>query len=182
MITIYLKDFVLSGQFGPVKLGMNRGEVVQVLGQPDDIIDFDTGSCSLMYGWYEFFYFKDTEKIIGIQNDHLTTWPNHKTLDKIINQHRNDIYFENTIFKIDLWFLKIGKDITRKEVKMILNQEAIAYKEIKDGFGNDILEFESGVTMDFDDNSGNFVSREPDKPLITNLDDQLLAGIRQFKL
>jgi len=45
-----------------------------------------------------------------------------------------------------------------------------------------ILEFESGVTMDFDDNSGNFVSREPDKPQITNLDDQLLAGIRQFKL
>lgn len=66
MTIIYLKDFVLTGQFGPVKLGMSKEEMIQVLGQPDDDIDYDTGSCGLYYGWYEFFYFKDSEKINGI--------------------------------------------------------------------------------------------------------------------
>ncbi len=182
MTIIYLKDFVLSGQFGKVKIGMDKDEVIKLLGQPDDELDYDTGSCGLLYGWYEFFYFSDNKTISGIQNDNLTTRPHLKLPAKIMHQHRKNICYENDCFKIDTWFLRPGHDITRKEVKIILSEEGINFVEIKDSWGNDILRFESGITMDFSDNTGNFVSLDPGRGVIENLDDQLLEGIRCFKM
>jgi hypothetical protein len=61
MITISLKDFVLNGNFGPVKIGMTRDEVVNLLGEPEREGDFGSGYGGLIYAWYEFFY--DKEKI-----------------------------------------------------------------------------------------------------------------------
>ncbi len=34
MLTIPLKEFALTGEFGPVKIGMHRDEAVALLGKP----------------------------------------------------------------------------------------------------------------------------------------------------
>ena len=50
-------------------------------------------------------------------------------------------------------FKKLNQDLTRKEVKEILNTENISFREEKK-WGNDIIRFDSGVYLDFDNRDG----------------------------
>jgi len=175
----------MTGQFGPVKIGMTKDEVIKSLGKPDSDNDYGTGSGGLMYAWYEFFYWQDNLKISGIQNDHLTTWPGSKR--KKTKNHQEAICFQNDRIYIDIWFLKAGQDITYGEVINILRTEQISFEEINDQYQGHLIKFKSGVTMDFDDHSGHWLGDgngniKQNEEIITTLENQLLNGIRLFDL
>lgn len=44
MKKINLKDFALTGDFGPVKIGMSKEQVINLLGEPEEDNDYGTGS------------------------------------------------------------------------------------------------------------------------------------------
>lgn len=182
MTIISLKDFITTGEFGPVRIGMTKDEVIKVLGQPDSDNDYGTGSGGLMYAWYEFFYWQDSLKINGIQNDHLTNWQVGK-----IKIHKEAICFQNDKISIDIWFLQVGKNISYGEVINILKSEGIPFEEINDQYRGRLIKFKSGVTMDFDDQSGLWhedkdENIEQNENIIITLENQLLNGIRLFDL
>jgi hypothetical protein len=183
MITVSLKDFVLNGNFGPVKIGMTRDEVVNLLGKPEGEAKFGSGYGGLLYAWYEFLYdIENNNKILGIQNDSLAVSPNLET--KRIN-NKYAICFSNDHFTMDIWFLKKGWYLTYKDVVQVLKKEKIDY-EIIEKHGVPIFKFASGVEMDFDDNSGVVVygedakNQEQPKPILDR-NDWILNGIRLFE-
>ncbi len=183
MIIISLKDFVTTGKFGPIQIGSTKDEVIKALGKPDFDNDYGIGSRGLMYAWYEFFYWEDSLKIVGIQNDHLTiSLENEKNKIEI---HQDSICFQNDRISIDIWFLKPGQDITYSEVIDILRTENISFEEITDHYQNHLIKFDSGVTMDFDDLSGVSVGDEQGnfkkyEHIITTKENRVLNGIRLF--
>lgn len=154
-----LKDFVLTGNFGPVKIGMHKTEVIEILGEPDADSNFGGGSAGLLYSWYEFFYDTKTKLIHAIQNDHLFNTGQY---------HKEAIEWQNERIKLDLWFLKPTQNISRKAVEVHLMAEKISYrKELL--IESEILRFDSGVYLDFlEEEDG--IHRETDP----------LNGIRYF--
>ncbi len=184
MQTIYLKDFVKTGKFGSIVLGMTIDEVIEILGTPEGITDYKNGHSEIIYAYYEFFYLSDKRILYGIQNDHLATFPNIKT-GRVNN--KNDICFENGKFNIDIWFLKKNRFLTFKNVTDNLRKENIEF-ELTKGFNDDnIIKFESGVTLDFDDLSG-MTSYDPNTKdwtwaeKIVDDDMKILNGIRLYDL
>lgn len=174
MKIIFLKDFCVTGSFGDVQIGMPIAEVKKVLGKPDHEQNFGTGSSGMVYGWYEFFYWTDTQILNGIQNDHLASYP-HLKGKASIKAHIKDITYKNTQFEIDIWFLKPGQDITYQEVIEHLLSENIQFIEKQNEFEDRTIEFKSGVYFDFEepiDENGNVVK---------NKEKQLLNGMRLFK-
>jgi hypothetical protein len=184
MITISLKDFVLNGNFGPVKIGITRDDVVNLLGEPEGEGDFGSGYGGLQYARYEFFYDKKNKgRIYAMQNDNLAIFPNLKT--KRVN-NKYAICFSNDHVTIDIWFLKKGRYLTYKDVVEILKKEKINY-EVIEKQGVPIFKFASGVEMDFYDNSGTLYysddwkgSREQPTPILDR-NDWILNGIRLFE-
>ncbi|MFK7972192.1 MAG: hypothetical protein AB8F95_17615 [Bacteroidia bacterium] len=178
--TISLKDFALTGEFGPVKVGMHKEEVIKLLGPPDEDNDFDTGYGGLLYGSYEFFYSIKTAIIESIQNDHLTADHHYNSW-----RYSSNPIFKNKEFQIDPWFLKKGKDVPYKNVIQILKEEQIPFKEtIK--YDCPFIEFESGVTLDFTNFDG-YLYETDDGDFVQNLDVLIhksegfaLNGIRYF--
>jgi hypothetical protein len=183
MNIISLKDFIITGQFGNVGIGSTKEDVIKTLGQPDSDYVNSHGSGELIYAWYEFFYYPQDLKIVGIQNDHLTTLPESKR--KKIKMHKEAICYQNDQIVIDTWFLKPGHDITYREVIAVLQKEKIRFEEKKDEFENYIIQFESGVTMDFDDLSGLWIKNDDGifkqyENIIQDVNEFLLQGIRLF--
>lgn len=175
MTIISLKNFVQTGQFGPVTIGMTKDEVINLLGEPEFDNDYHTGSGGLVYAWYEFFYWQDSLKMNGIQNDHLRTWPGNKR--KKTQIHQEAICFRNDKISIDIWFLKPGQDITYCEVIKILRDEQIQFEEVNDPYQGYLITFESGVKMDFVNGESHFQQNEN---IVISPDNQLLNGIRLF--
>lgn len=175
MKIIKLKDFALSGEFGPVKIGMTKKQVIDHLGTPEDEQDFHTGFTGLYYGWYEFFFFPNTGILDSIQNDHLQT---------DLSRHA-DIHFKNEKIEIDTWFMKHNEDLTRGEVKEILNAQEIPFTE-EEYWGNDIIKFKSGVYLDFDNREGVWLMndegevKQDSEGVIHDKDGFILNGIRFF--
>lgn len=176
MKKIYLKDFIKTGDFGPVKIGMTKQQVINLLGEPDSDNDFGSGTFGLLYSWYEFFFDKKTQALKSIQNDHLQA---------NCSEHDEMILFKNDKFEIDIWFLKVNHDITYKEVKEILKRENISFSEEK-YWDNDIIKFESGVFLDFDDGDDIWeiyedgTTKKDEHLIISNKENFVLNGIRYF--
>ncbi len=176
MRKINLKEFALTGDFGPVKIGMTKGQVIELLGEPDSDNDYGTGSTGLLYSWYEFFFDKKTEILKSIQNDHLQA---------DCEEHNESILFKNDKIEIDIWFLKLNQDVTRREVKEILQQQEISFSE-EEYWGNEIIRFKSGVYFDFDDRDGVWEIYEDGKMekdetvIIDDKENFVLNGIRHF--
>jgi hypothetical protein len=174
MIIISLKDFILTGKFGPVEIGMAKEEVIAVLGEPDDDHDFNGESGGLWYFWYEFFYFIDSGRVFAFQNDHVS--PEHYYPDE------DWMHFKNDHFEIDPWFLVERRDYTFTEVVEVLRMEGIPFQE-KKGFELDILRFESGVTMDFEDRDGVWIVDEAGCSVLDeSVSGKVLNGIRYFPM
>ena len=151
MFAVYLKEFITTGKFGPIELGMPIEKVINLLGEPEGQTDYNNGHCEIIYAWYEFFYLKDSQILYGIQNDHLATFPNIKT-GRVNN--KRDICFHNDYFEIDIWFLKKNRFLTFIDVVDNLEKEGIDF-EIDEGFEKTKnIKFPSGVTLDFDDLGG----------------------------
>lgn len=52
------------------------------------------------------------------------------------------ISFKNEKIEIDTWFLKLNQNLTRKEVKEVLNEQEVSFAE-EEYWGSDIVRFES---------------------------------------
>jgi hypothetical protein len=156
MLTISLKEFILTGKFGPVETGMTMEQVTTLLGIPDAVQEYQV-STAFSYGRYEFFFDPEKENMLyAIQNDHLM----HTAA------YSQETGFENSRFFIDTWILQQGKNITKKQIIALLGEAHISFSyEMMAGM--EILKLQSGVTLDFD------LAREQDT-------EEVLNGIRYF--
>lgn len=161
MISISLKQFALTGNFGPVTTGMHRDEAVSFLGEPGNEAKFGKFASGFIYGWYEFFYETDSKLIYAIQNDHLQA--------DCLN-HAEMFLYQNRYFQIDPWFLEAGRDFSFDEIAKILNQEQVPFRIVQREV--ETIEFESGVFFDFN-NRHNIETGE-------DTDEMVLWGIRYF--
>lgn len=165
MQAISLKDFILTGDFGPVYIGMFVEELKNHLGEPGDHYNSGNGSGLLFYNGFEFYYYTDSNMLYAIQNDNLRhEGPERKSAH---------LYYFNDTILVDSWFMEFGKPVTYKKVLERLRQEGIVFEEkARDDY--DELIFPSGVTFDFEnwkDNEGKqIISRE----------EAVLNGIRYF--
>lgn len=90
MHIISLRHFVLTGEFGPLRIGMDKSEVVELLGKPGWEYANGTGLSWTNYGCYELMYFDG--KLTGIQNDHVQA---------ACDNHGDLISYENDWFRVD---------------------------------------------------------------------------------
>ena len=175
---ISLKEFALTGNLGPVKIGMTKTEVIDLLGEGYGDNAYGTGASGLNYGWYEIFYWSENELVFAFQNDHLRA---------DCSNHDEMILFENGRFKVDTWFLEVGRSFRYNEVKEILQKEGISFLEKPDHHDDRWhLILQSGVAIDFDnrdwvdhlDDQRNV--REREEVPITSIEDHVLNGIRYY--
>jgi len=131
-----------------------------------------TGLFGLRYGWYEFFFWTESNALFAIQNDSLSG----------MDTDEDSFLFKNEKFTIAPWFFKTGEKITYRIVQEILNKENIPYtiKEVENST-NRIL-FKSDVYFDFIDEF-NYYDKKTDDWLnkkIEHPEDYILNGIRIF--
>jgi len=164
-MTISLKDFVLSGRFGPVYIGMPIDELKHYLGEPGDSYESKSGAGFLFYNGFEFYYYTDTNTVHGIQNDNLRyEGPDRKS---------DYLYYVDDAILVDTWFIEFGNPLNFTQVTELLKREDISFEACeKDGY--DELKFPSGVRFDFE----NWKDDEGKK--IINREEAALNGIRYF--
>lgn len=180
MTIISLKEFLKTGKFGNIEIGVStKQDVIALMGE-----GYDFGDCGIIqiikYGWYEFFYWTESQLVQGIQNDHLL-------FD--CSNHQEMIHYENAQVKLDTWFLSANQHITFAEITTILEQEGIAYQLAKHRYEGALehIQIESGVTIDFVDEKDHSTyddSKEQwnfNRIPITHQKDYLLNGIRLFE-
>ena len=142
MHTVHLKEFIKTGHFGTITIGSTKADVVNLLGKKFGFGDFGETQI-ITYGWYEFFYWTETELIFGIQNDHLQADCTH---------HKEMIDYKSKVWTIDKWFLEVNKNITFRQVEDLLTAESIPFQIIpayKGSEENLIKCIGSHVTFDF---------------------------------
>ncbi len=181
MKTVYLKDFIKTGKFGGIEVGVStKDDVVSLMGNDYDFGDFGETQI-IKYGWYEFFYWTKNGVVHAIQNDHLPACGRKE-------EHRELICYENDMVNIDTWFLEAGRNIKFSEVVNILSKEGIEYGFKKYNF-EDALEFiklKNGIIIDFDNNETIYnYDKTTDEwstadVLIENQDNYILNGIRLY--
>ena len=138
MTTISLKDFILTGNFGRISLGMTKSEVIDYLGNPNETADFGAGASGLFYNGFGFFYWTENSKIFAIQNDNLERLLTEKSEYKL-----------NETVIVDTSFLQFGQILTHKNVIDYLKKENIKFDTLYRG-AYDVIKFLSGVTFDFE--------------------------------
>jgi hypothetical protein len=198
MLTLDLKKIVLHLDFGPLRMGsgdgekelqlqpdgssiaMNRGstfkEVVEHLGPPSDHWDDENGIVTIIYGWYEFFFFDD--ELHYFQNDHLKfDCANHDEM----------IEFQNEHFTVDQWFLAVNRDFTLREIVALLEENDAKFKVSDEHYRIGelkIIALSNGVTIDFENVRSEFKYSKKGKikgakdVIIANENDFVLNGIR----
>lgn len=88
---------------------------------------------------------------------------------------------------MDIWFLKKNRYLTFEEVIKNLNKEKLEYQITEEFEGEKCIKFPSGVSLDFDDNSGQcYYHKESGKwtysEKITEINQRILCGVRLFNL
>ncbi len=131
---IDIKDFALSGQFGPFALGASKADVIETLGEPEDEASRDDGS-EIIYAWYELF-FDSNDRLCAIKIDHYDA------------RHVSSYQYRNENFEIAPWLMTSPEAPTMQDVMAELDREAIEYRSETDG-GRHHLVLSSGVTIDF---------------------------------
>lgn len=178
MRTIYLKEFIKTGAFGPISMGISKDDLILHLGEDFDYSDV-TDTQIIKYGWYEFFYWTEAKSIFGIQNDHLQA--------DCLN-HGNMIYFQNDRWKLDPWFLKENRHTSLGQVIEQLEQEQILFEVVPvySGASDHMIRcLKSRVALDF---TGEYrqATRSPSGKIrwtdrvAATPDEQVLNGIRLF--
>ncbi|CAL2101535.1 conserved protein of unknown function [Tenacibaculum sp. 190130A14a] len=180
MKIIELKNFIKTGDFDKIKVGTStKQDVIDLMGNDFDFGDFGETQI-IKFGWYEFFYWTESEIVFAIQNDHLQ-------FD--CSNHNEMIEYQNENIKIDNWFLQTNKNIKFSEVIQILKSEKIQYELDKQNFDGalEYLKLQNGLTMDFDNELTTWIYNESadewdmKNELIKNQQDYILNGIRLFK-
>lgn len=128
---ISLRDFVRTGQFGVVGLGLSRPEVHARLGFPDRV----TPDCD-HYGSFEFSYCN--QELCGICNASL-----HPAFG-----HFDNHLFANQNIEVNPWLLS-DSVLRLGAIIEFLESDGMAYTVLRDG-PRPILQFPSGVQLRFD--------------------------------
>ncbi len=139
---ISIEEFIKTGKFGSLELGVSKEMALSILGEPDSDTDLGETGSILLYAWYEFFFNREN-KLHSIQND------NYDPKDEA------SYSFKNEKIEIDPWFLNAVDNQTIEEISDILNQKSIEF-EIIDYYGRDAIRLESGVVIDFDEEENEF--------------------------
>lgn len=134
---VSLIDFLKSGSFGPVSIGMSKDKVLSLLGEPSTDNDLGETGSILIYAWYELF-FSHQDELYSIQND------NYEPSD------RSTYYFKNDKFEIDSWFLNEEENQSIEDISAILDRSDLKYTII-DYYERAAIKLNSGVVIDFDD-------------------------------
>ena len=163
-MTISFKDFILSGRFGPVYIGMPIDELKQLFGEPGDSHDSGAGTALLFYEGFEFYYYTETNTLYAIQNDNVQY--EHPDAKGNVFQFRGDI-------QIDTWFIQFGEPLSYQQVLEHLRAENIPFEEHHKS-DYDELKFPSGVTMDFEN------WKDDEGKVILERNEASLNGIRYF--
>ena len=180
MRVIELKNFLKTGNFDRIKVGISsKQDVIDLMGDDFDFGDFGDTQI-IKYGWYEFFYWTESKIVFAIQNDHLQ-------FD--CSNHNEMIEYQNENIKIDNWFLQVNNNITFSEVIRILKSENIQYELEKQNFDGalEYLKLLNGITIDFDNELTTWIYNKSEdewdmkKELIKAQQDYILNGIRLFK-
>lgn len=158
-MNVNLKDFILNGEWGSIKLGMTRNEILNKIGEPEDWLSNvknKNSSVIWRYGNIEFYF-----GMSGIKE-------NKDKLEMIFTDYLTNINGGNT-FDIDKWFFKkyknnkVPKHLQLKKIKKIFYKNKISFKLAEKKY-NDFKQFEltskSGVKLTFDRNclENNFIS------------------------
>jgi len=54
-LILSIKEFIKTGKFGEVRIGMSKDDVINFLGAPDSDNDIGVSGSILLYAWYELF-------------------------------------------------------------------------------------------------------------------------------
>ena len=150
MIELNLKRIILNVDFSPIEIGQSEREIIRILGIPTGRLNGETGSTILSYGGYEF----------GLWDNELHYFQNDNLKYQYLN-HSDWILFENKNFKINTWFIAPNKDISMKEVILLLEKEQVDFniqnqkvggKDYKVGEVK-YLQLSNGVYMYFENNT-----------------------------
>lgn len=113
MQIISIKDFLITGNFGGVRIGITEAEIIQLLGEPCGYGNVGWGK-HFHYGKWEFFFDENCEpRLYGIQNDNYEP-----------KQYKN-FEFKNEHFKLKTWPMRRQKALTVTEVLDKLNHEKL---------------------------------------------------------
>jgi hypothetical protein len=138
MMEISIKQFIETGKFGPVHIGMTKDAVIRLLGQPDGTIACAKPRSGIHYSYYEFF-FDATQTLHAIQNDNY-----HPQYPELVE-------FANEIIVIDPWFLRSSTPVKWSYVENLLRHENISYTP-REYWGRKALQvLQSRVILDFED-------------------------------
>ncbi|AFM05582.1 hypothetical protein Fleli_3251 [Bernardetia litoralis DSM 6794] len=179
MKIIYLKEFIKTGKFATLEVGVSsKKDVINLMGNDFAFADFGDTQI-IKYGCYEFFYWTEDEIIFAIQNDHLQ-------FD--CSNHTEMINYENKNVKIDTWFLEEKKNITFEKIIEIIEKENINYKLERKNYKEalEYIQLENGITIDFCNEETTWVYEKAIKEwkmktkLIDGQKDYILNGIRFF--
>ena len=140
MMKVSIKEFLVSGEFGEIKLGMNRDRLKIILRKPD-ITNFKTRKHHkeemLEYGNIEFYFHGEDDSLSSIYADHF-----------IVLDGGNAI-------AVDSW--KISGESSLSEVKDFFNTENISFREHPSKFTEAvILITQSAVQLGFYQNDERF--------------------------
>jgi hypothetical protein len=142
MKTILLKEFILTGDFDRIEVGVStKADLISLMGESHDFAD--CGDTQIIkYGWWEFFYWTEDNVVFAFQNDHLQ-------FD--CTNHEEFVTFENQLVKIDTWFIQPNKNIRFSEIIEHLKAEGIEYSFEKYDFEGalEYIRLSNGITIDF---------------------------------
>lgn len=141
-MNISIEEFLETGKFGPLSLGVSKEETISLLGEPDSDNDLGETGSILLYAWYELF-FNQEELLHSIQND------NYVPSDK------QSYSFKNDKIVIDSWFLNDTENQSLSDISKILDGRRMRYKVI-DYYGRDVIKLKSGVVIDFDEEENEY--------------------------
>lgn len=163
---ISIKDFVLTGKFGDISIGMNKDQVIDYLGEPYKITNYKNERFGLYYNGFRFLY-STTNKIYAITCQDFN--------DFFIEKPNTRVFALNDGVEVDTYFFTVSEPIKYKEIINRIKIENIKYKEHQDKFWDKII-FESGVEFLFN----NWCEYPEDEDYDKN--ELELCGFRNFPI
>lgn len=140
-ISVNIKQFILTGKFGCINIGMTREQIIKLIGTPDWYGIGDDESCMTcdmwIYGNIELYF-----------NYNI---PGKDKLGMLFIKNLNNIDGGN-IFEFDYWFFKQEEDNEIEFDTILMNFNNKDYKIVLEYDDQKSVIFSSGVTIGFNTN------------------------------
>lgn len=151
MKKVSVLEFIRTGSFGGVKLGMTEQEVIAILGEPEGKME-NPDAFFISYGWWEFYFVKENSEppVSLIMNKHLLY---------DCENHDEMIQFKNDHFELQLDFIKPFAHVRVKELVALLESENIPHFFPNEDY-KPAIQLENGVFLDVTDTEPTGFARE----------------------